>query len=118
MVGGKVEDRLEDHVSLGFLYGDRQRKCFSVDRQRNLQCLEEDLLCYRIPSSRTNKMCSNFSLCPVEDPRNLLAVRIRCVSVVHTYPHMYPRRSTRLETYSDMYVKDEVLLYTMKCKTW
>ena len=89
MVGGKVEDRLEDHVHWVF--------STVVDRE---------------------SVSPWISLCPVEDPRNLLAVRIRCVSVVHTYPHMYPRRSTRLATYSDMYVKDEVLLYTMKCKTW
>ena len=59
-----------------------------------------------------------LSLCPVEGRANLVPVRIRCVSVLRTHPHMYPRRSTRLDVYSDMYVKDEVLLYTMKCKTW
>ena len=41
-----------------------------------------------------------------------------CVSVLRTHPYMYPRRSTILDTYSDMYVKDEVLLVTMQCKTW
>ena len=59
-----------------------------------------------------------FSLCPAEGPRNFLAVRIRCVSVLRTHPYMYPRRSTSLDTYSDMYVKDEVLLFTIQCKTW
>ena len=59
-----------------------------------------------------------FSLCPAEGPRNLIAVRIRCVSVLGTHPYMYPRRSTSLDTYSDMYVKDEVLLFTIQCKTW
>jgi hypothetical protein len=33
-------------------------------------------------------------------------------------PSLYPRRSTSLDTYSDKFVEDEVLLYTMKCKTW
>jgi hypothetical protein len=61
---------------------------------------------------------NTFSLCPVEAPRNLLVVRIRCVSGLRTHPHTYPRRFTSLDTYSDMYVEDEVLLYTMKCKTW
>ena len=56
-----------------------------------------------------------LSLCPAEGPRNLLAVRIRCVSVLRTHPHMYPRRSTHLDVYSDMHVQDEVLLRTMKC---
>ena len=34
-----------------------------------------------------------LSLCPGEDPTNLVAVRIRCRSVRHVEPHMYPRRS-------------------------
>ncbi len=42
--------------------------------------------------------------CPAKGPRNFLAVRIPCVSVVRTHPHMYPRRSTRLHSYLDMYV--------------
>jgi hypothetical protein len=71
-------------------------KCFSVDRQINLQCLEEDLLSYLLTDEQ-----NEFSLCPAEDPRNLFPVRIRSVSVVYMYPHMYPRRSTRLDTYSD-----------------
>ena len=48
----------------------------------------------------------------------VIALRIRCVSVLRKHPLMYPRRSTCLDVYSDMYVKDEVLLYTMKCYTW
>ncbi len=59
---------------------------------------------------------NSFSQSLAEGPRNLFVVRIRCVSVMCTHPHMYPRGSTSLDTYSDMYVKDEVLLYTMKCK--
>ena len=34
-----------------------------------------------------------LSLCPEEGPTNLVAVRIRCLSVWHRQPHMYPRRS-------------------------
>ena len=34
-----------------------------------------------------------FSLCRAEDPANLVAVRIRCVSVMYTQPHMYPQSS-------------------------
>ena len=34
-----------------------------------------------------------FSLCPGEGPANLVAVRIRCVSVLCTQPHMYPQSS-------------------------
>jgi hypothetical protein len=34
-----------------------------------------------------------FSLCPAEGPANLDAVRIRCVSVLYTQPHMYPQSS-------------------------
>ena len=33
-----------------------------------------------------------LSLCPTEDPANLVAVRIRCLSVWCMQPHMYPRR--------------------------
>ena len=34
-----------------------------------------------------------FSLCPPEGPENLVVVRIHCVSVVCTEPHMYPQSS-------------------------
>ena len=34
-----------------------------------------------------------LSLCPTEGPANLVAVRIRCLSVRLIQPHMYPRRS-------------------------
>ena len=60
---------------------------------------------------------NTLSLCPGEGPGNLFPVRIRCVSVLYTHPHMSPRISTRLDVYSDMYVKDKVLLCVMKCKT-
>ena len=59
-----------------------------------------------------------LSLCPAKGRRNLLAVRIPSVSVLRTHPHMYPRRSTPLDVYLDMYVQDEVLLCVMKCETW
>ena len=59
-----------------------------------------------------------LSLCPVEGPANLVAVRIRCVSVLRTHPHMYPRSSARLDVCTDMYVKDHVLMCVMKCETW
>ena len=51
-----------------FLTGDRQTKCLHGDRQR--------------------------TVCPTEGPSNLVAVRIRCLSVWNIQPHMYPRRST------------------------
>jgi hypothetical protein len=59
-----------------------------------------------------------LSLCPTEDQKNLVDVRICCVSVFHTHPHMYPRRSPRLDVYTDMYVKHHVVLCVMKCETW
>ena len=34
-----------------------------------------------------------FSLCRAEGPANLVAVRIRCVSVLYTQPHTYPQSS-------------------------
>ena len=40
---------------------------------------------------------SALSQCPVEDLTNLVTVRIRCVSVLHTHPHMF------LYTYPHMY---------------
>ncbi len=55
---------------------------------------------------------NTLSLCPTEGPRNWFDVRIRCVSVLRKHPIMYPRRSTRLDVYSDMYVKDEVVMVT------
>ena len=59
-----------------------------------------------------------LSLCPPEGPANLVVVRIRCVSVLRTHPHMYPRISARLDVCTDMYVKDHVLMCVMKCETW
>ena len=59
-----------------------------------------------------------LSLCPAEGPANLVAVRIRCVSVLRTHPHMYPRSSARLDVCTDMYVKDHVVMCVMKCETW
>jgi hypothetical protein len=59
-----------------------------------------------------------LSLCPAEGPANLVVVRIRCVSVLHTHPHMYPRSSAHLDVCTDMYVKDHVLMCVMKCETW
>ncbi len=49
------------------------------------------------------------SLCPAEGAVNLVTVRIRCLSVRHMQPHMYPRRSAPSDVYSDMYVKHAVL---------
>ena len=40
---------------------------------------------------------SALSLCPAEDRTNLVAVRIRCVSVLRTHSHMYPRSSALLD---------------------
>jgi hypothetical protein len=40
---------------------------------------------------------SALSLCPAQGRTNLVAVRIRCVSVLHTHPHMYPRSSAPLD---------------------
>jgi hypothetical protein len=59
-----------------------------------------------------------LSLCPTEGPANLVAVRIRCVSVLRTHPHMYPRISGRLDVSTDMYVKDHVVMCVMQCETW
>ena len=49
------------------------------------------------------------SLCPAEGAANLVAVRIRCLSVRRMKPHMYPRSSAPSDVYSDMYVKHAVL---------
>ena len=40
---------------------------------------------------------SALSLCPTQVRTNLVVVRIRCVSVLHTHPHMYPRSSEPLD---------------------
>jgi hypothetical protein len=40
---------------------------------------------------------SALSLCPAQGRTNLVAVRIRCVSVLRTHPHMYPRSSAPLD---------------------
>ena len=55
-----------------------------------------------------------LSLCPEEGLRNLVTIRICCLSVLHKHPHMYPQTSVRLDVYSDMFVKDQVLLCVMK----
>ena len=58
------------------------------------------------------------SLCPVEGVANLVAVRIRCLSVRRIQPHMYPRRSAPSDVYSDMYVKHAVLWCARQCEPW
>ena len=47
------------------------------------------------------------SLCPVEGVGNLVAVRIRYLSVRRMQTHLYPRSSAPLDVYSDMYVKHQ-----------
>ena len=58
------------------------------------------------------------SLCPAEDVANLVAVRIRCLSVRRRQPHMYPLTSVPSDVYSDMYVKHEVLWCGRQCEPW
>ena len=58
-----------------------------------------------------------LSLCPTEGPVNMVPVRIRGLSVCRMDPHMYPRSSARLDVYTDMYVKDHVVMCVMKCET-
>ena len=53
------------------------------------------------------------SLWTTDDPPNLIVVRVRCLSVLHTHPHMYPERSASLHLKLVRYVKDPVLLRTM-----
>ncbi len=43
-----------------------------------------------------------LSLCPPEGPTNLVTVRIRCLSVGHMQPHMYPRSKCRRSVPSDV----------------
>ena len=56
-------------------------------------------------------------MCPAEGRANMVAVRIRCVSVLRTHPHMYSRSSAPLEVESEKYVRDTVLLHTLQCDT-
>ena len=58
------------------------------------------------------------SLCPAEGAANLVAVRIRCLSVRRMQPHMYPRSSAPSDVYSDMYVKHAVLWRARQCEPW
>ena len=59
-----------------------------------------------------------LSLCPAEGPGNLVAVRIPCLSVWRSQPHMYPRRSVSSDVWSDMYVKDAVLCRGRQWEPW
>ncbi len=65
---------------------DQQTNCLGGDRQG---------LCdvWRKINSATfvTEEQNTISLCPVEDPTNLDAVRIRYLSVWGLQPHMYPR---------------------------
>ena len=58
------------------------------------------------------------SLSPGEGAANLVAVRIRCLSVRWIQPHMYPRSSAPSDVYSDMYVKHAVLCRAGRCEPW
>ncbi len=59
---------------------------------------------------------SALSLCSTEGRTNLVAVRIRCVSVMRTHPHMYPRSSAPLDVWSEKYVRDTVLFRRLQCE--
>ncbi len=91
---------------------DRQTVCSSIVRE--ICNVWRKINCATFVTDEQNAL----SLCPAKGRRNFLAVRIPCVSVVRTHPHMYPQRSTPLDVYSDMYVQGEVLLCVMKCETW
>jgi hypothetical protein len=52
---------------------------------------------------------NTLSLCPAEGVANLVAMRIRYLSVWCMQTHMYPRSSAPSDVYSDMYVKHAVL---------
>ena len=58
------------------------------------------------------------SLCPAEGAANLVAVRIRYLSVWRMEPHMYARSSAPSDVYSDMYVKRAVLWRGRQCEPW
>ncbi len=60
---------------------------------------------------------SVLSVCPAEGQSNMVAVRIRWVSVLRTHPHMYPTSSAPLEVESEKYVRDSVLFHTLQCDT-
>jgi hypothetical protein len=59
-----------------------------------------------------------LSLCPVEGVANLVALRIRCLSVQRMQTHRYPRSSAPSDVYSDMYVKHAVLWRGRQCEPW
>jgi hypothetical protein len=61
---------------------------------------------------------NTLSLCPTEGVANLVAVRIRCLSVGRMQTHMYPRSSAPSDVYSDMYVKHAVLWLGRQCEPW
>jgi hypothetical protein len=66
---------------------DRQSVSVMIDRG---QCD----VCSKINSSTfvTDEQ-NTLSLCPAQDPTNLVAVRIGCLSVRCMQPHMYPQSS-------------------------
>ncbi len=74
----KVDDKTMFHgTTVGFLCGDRQRKCFCVDVRAICNVWTK----INYATFLTDEQ-NTLSLCPVEDPRNLFVVRIRCVSVM------------------------------------
>ncbi len=58
------------------------------------------------------------SLCPAEDPANLVVVRIPRLSVRRKQSHMYLRNSAPSDVYLDMYVKDAVLCRATQWEPW
>ncbi len=59
-----------------------------------------------------------LSLCPAEGPTNMIAVRIRGLSVCRMDPHTYLRSSAPSDVQSDMYAKDAVLYSARQCEPW
>ncbi len=95
MAGGKVEDRWEDRVSRIYREVSLRRSTDKVFLRRSSEQFVmlssnvwRKIKCVSFVTDEQNAL----SLCPTTGRRNFLPVRIPCVSVLRTYPHMYPQR--------------------------
>ena len=59
-----------------------------------------------------------LSLCPAQGPANLVAVRIRGLSLRRMEHHTYLRSSAPSDVQSDVYAKDAVLCSARQCEPW
>jgi hypothetical protein len=77
--------------------GQEYTVCFSSIDRRSVSVVIVrglcDVWCNNNSTTFVTDEQNTLSLCPMEGEANVVTVRIRCLSVCHMQPHVYPRSS-------------------------